>query len=506
LFAAATTAAALWAHSLMLAAVFGVLGLFIVAIVSATQADIAAVFVVAAVLGITPFQAVVPAALEPWHHSRAGGNDDAKVAKRVLVALGDSYLSGEGASVYYNGTDEAGGDQCRRSPTAWAALAGQLKPFTGLAFLACSGAGTDNVNSSGPMKTQTGEPGTQLNQYQTNQNPKSGHPITPWLVVVTVGGNDAGFGSIGQMCLAPGSCADRWPSHLRLNNLSAVQNALARTYDQIGRTFPRTPVLVVGYPNPIADTPGPDHKCGQLTFTYAERKFVTKFVTKLDRTMQTAARNRPNLYYLDQSLTVLKDAHLQLCDPANNGQPGLNFIGLRSMRGTSEQRFNPQNWIHNSLHPNERGHLAILRAFEGWIAAHPHAKSRAVNYYKHHGKPKDLAPARQAAIIVKPPCDIVSTSTNTCTRAGQTWALRQLGNAVMPAVLTLGLLAVGGAWAAGAALFGWRRQLAVKFDAAGASATTGTPTRPLGRPTAAGGPEPEEQPPGRTDGTPPREQ
>ena len=62
----------------------------------------------------------------------------------------------------------------------------------------------------------------------------------------------------------------------------------------------------------------------------------------------------------------LADAHLQLCDQDNDKRPGINFIGLRSVGGFAEQRFNPKNWYHNSLHPNERGHAAMLQVFEQW--------------------------------------------------------------------------------------------------------------------------------------------
>src|SRR4029450_77545 len=66
--------------------------------------------------------------------------------------------------------------------------------------------------------------------------------------------------------------------------------------------------------------------------------------------------------------TSLWVPRLRLWDPLNDGRPGLNFLGLRSVRGAAEQRFNPANWLHSSLHPNERGHAALLRAFQTWTA------------------------------------------------------------------------------------------------------------------------------------------
>jgi lysophospholipase L1-like esterase len=445
-FLLATIVASWRAHSTLLIGACVTLGLAIAAIASATQADIAAVFAVVAVLGVTPYQPGLPDTLMPQTFARHDPSDKAHVAQ-ILVALGDSYMSGEGASVYYSGTDEANGDQCRRSPTSWAAMAGQQPPFDGLAFLACSGASTFNVSDSGldglpQPRAQGGEPDTQIRQWNDLNDPLR---FSPKLVVVTLGGNDAGFGVIGQMCLAPGSCADRgdlWPT-----SLPQVKHALEHTYDRIAATFPDTPVLVVGYPNPIADT----SRCGQLALTGTERRFVRDFVTALDSTIKDAATSR-HFYYLDTSLQTLALAHLQLCDPRNEGQPGLNFIGLRSVRGNPEQRFNPQNWIHNSFHPNERGHQAILRAFETWWATHPKLTPRT--------SAAPIAPDPPAVATAQapnPPCDITAVVPHNCKQEGQRWALQQVGGMLIPGGLIFGLLVVGGAWAASVGLFGWRR-------------------------------------------------
>ena len=48
----------------------------------------------------------------------AGGppSTDLKAQSSDLLALGDSYMSGEGAKTFIKGTDEADADTCRRSP------------------------------------------------------------------------------------------------------------------------------------------------------------------------------------------------------------------------------------------------------------------------------------------------------------------------------------------------------------------------------------------------------
>ena len=149
---------------------------------------------------------------------------------------------------------------------------------------------------------------------------------------------------------------------------------------------------------------------------------------------------------------ALADAHLQLCDDRNSDRPGINFIGLRSVGGVAEQRFNPANWYHNSLHPNERGHAAMVQVFARW-------------WRSQHDRDGKLMLSERAPIkTLKPPpfgaptC-VLSTNTNKalerCTHMGQTWALEQLRKTLLPWLLLV-VLAAAGAWWFGAGLFGWK--------------------------------------------------
>ena len=129
-------------------------------------------------------------------------------------------MSGEGADIYYSESDQERGqhkNHCNRAPTAWAAMAGQTsRLFDSVAFLACSGARTYNVRHEVPpperartSKTaQYNEPGTQLDQVDALKE-RLGEDFNPSLVVISLGGNDAGFSTIGIMCLAPGDCIEK---------------------------------------------------------------------------------------------------------------------------------------------------------------------------------------------------------------------------------------------------------------------------------------------------------
>ncbi|MBM7807851.1 lysophospholipase L1-like esterase/MFS family permease [Geodermatophilus bullaregiensis] len=429
----------------------------VVALASSTQADIVVVLAVIALMGVTPQQARPP--VYP-------ADED-----EVLVALGDSYMSGEGAAIYFEQTDEGGGNACRRAPTAWAALAGQEPQFGGLDFLACSGARTYDVRAhegavpmtppevaavpAPPLAEQehlTDGLDTQLAQYARHEG-----DYEPGLVVISIGGNDAGFATIGQMCVAPGDCSterDTW-----LAGLDEVERELRRTYAEVRAAFAGVPVVVVPYPSPIAalDATGTSVQCDQISLDRAERTFVTQFLNALNGRIHAAA-NEAGFHYLAEMRNSLRDAHLQLCDPLNEERPGINFIGLRSVKGAPEQRFNPLNWSHNSLHPNERGHAAMLRTFQIWRAENPDLEVDAPN--------DPSAPTmEEASQEVAGAADCSVYADDGCRAEGTAWALGQIGRFGLTWGLGLGVVGTG-AWAFAVGLFAWRRHRRALYSAA----------------------------------------
>lgn len=326
-------------------------GLLMAALVSDTQLDVVLALVVIGVIGaVRPEQALAP----PYQPSPNAS---------TLVAFGDSYMSGEGAQSFFKGTDSGGGDQCRRAPTAWAALAvspqhAAATGAEGLAFLACSGAITTNVEPDGVP--QPGETLTQVPAYQALQATPGIGPFTPKLAVVSLGGNDAGFATIGEMCIAPGDCSDELTKFE--GNLPTVGNDLYQAYTSIRAALgPNVPVVAIPYPSPIDRTA---KSCGELALAPRERASIGDFLTDLDDEVHQAA-NRAHFYYLDSMVDAL--AGHQLCDR----HAGINFVRLYSLSGAAGERFNPKNWLHDSLHPNPYGHRLMLAAFTNWLARHP---------------------------------------------------------------------------------------------------------------------------------------
>jgi lysophospholipase L1-like esterase len=424
---------------------FAALALLVVAAVSSTQADIAAVIAVATLMGVTSTSQSKPAFPAP-------GTVD-------FVILGDSYISGEGAQIYYTEPqrDDEPHNNCHRAPTSWAALAAQ-RHYKSAAFLACSGARTFNVRRT-PARAkpsrQYNEPGTQLDQVQTLKA-KPLDRLTPSQVVISLGGNDVGFATIGMMCLAPGNCdelLDEW-----MSSLPELEATLRATYAEVRDEFKHAPILVVPYPVPVhADQAGKAVTCDEVALSQGDMRFIQAFLPALNATVKRAAVAE-GLDVLEGMETAFADAHLQLCDPGNDKRPGLNFIGLRSVGGVAEQRFNPANWYHNSLHPNERGHAAMVRAFEAWLAAGE--------------DPPDAELVAQPA--TEPKCDLVESHSKRklCTDVGLAWALGQVRNTLLWPWLELIAMATLGAWLLGVGLFGWRRPW---WDRTGLAAVTPLP-------------------------------
>ncbi len=442
----------------------GVLALLVVALASATLADIAVVLAALALLGVTPAQDAAPAGPDP--------TDGA-----VLVALGDSYMSGEGASVFIEGTDEGDGNECRRARSAWPVLASQQPPFDGIVFLACSGAETANVRDPARdalqprPEPQTGEVRTQLAEWSATYAPSVADPA---LVVLSLGGNDAGFASIGLTCLAPGDCSEAEPSRLwGRENLDRVENRLRQTYAQVRNTFTDTPVAVVPYPDPVAETA----PCEQAVLSDGDVDFIRTFVDRLNRRIRSVAADH-GFHVVNPMVSALAEHRLQLCDEANNGRPGLNFIGLRSVNGLAEQRFNPTQWHHNSLHPNERGHAALQVTFQRWLSQRggPDALSTPAEHLE--GPTREPVSEHYASEPGLHCAAYRFDGRRGCVAQSQLWAARQTGLFLVAWSLAA-LVVVAGAWVAAVALFGWRRGVHRRPGTAGHPSDDGHTPPPL---------------------------
>lgn len=212
-----------------------------------------------------------------------------------IVALGDSYSSGEGTSVpdgseFFRGTDHHGvritgsngegvenpdRNACHRSYDAWPYLIDPVgvpgaqtarslvqakSPLIDFQLLACSGAETRHVQAGGAG--QYGEL-SQLDRGFLDSNTT--------LITMTIGGNDVGFGPVIQACITSGvanppplsvPCQDRSaPEALASSGtvgqavdarLSSLETHLTILLQQIAAKAPNAKIALLGYPTLFA--------------------------------------------------------------------------------------------------------------------------------------------------------------------------------------------------------------------------------------------------------------
>ena len=224
--------------------------------------------------------AFVPLAAKPAH---------------FVVAMGDSYSSGEGGTTtgqydYYresanNGDDADIRNACHRSPWTWSRVArlpgspqtigeraDALDPSLDYHLIACSGATVKNLlptrdgfpDLADPPRDAEGEPGlpqygelTQIDQGFLDENTT--------LVTLSIGGNDAGFSKIITKCIAtppplPGppilSCP-LLPDDWGLSTLgrtvpermaTVVEDSIVTALAEVHRRAPNAEVKLMGYP------------------------------------------------------------------------------------------------------------------------------------------------------------------------------------------------------------------------------------------------------------------
>ncbi|MBD8057767.1 hypothetical protein IC607_02135 [Cellulomonas sp. JH27-2] len=199
--------------------------------------------------------------------------------KNIVVALGDSYSSGEGGTVagaatssYYAETDFFGNerlqDNCHRSPYTWSRVAQLTDSATPIGaradaldvsldyhLLACSGAVVRNVLPSG-TKDAEGLPSEgqhselpQLDQGFLDENTT--------LVTMSIGGNDAQFGPIVTKCTLLPRCdiiVRNEPAHIT----GPVTDSIVLALKAIRTKAPNAQIMIMGYPELLS---GPAGEC-----------------------------------------------------------------------------------------------------------------------------------------------------------------------------------------------------------------------------------------------------
>lgn len=306
-----------------------------------------------------------------------------------IVALGDSFISGEGAPEFFEGTNEAGGNQCRRAPTAHPFLIARALD-TNVLSLACSGAKIADLTNCGQMwpdgrrcraRPESTDTGDLYGDAANSTDPVVADPDAPnplvgvWadalasdvdvppgalpqlvsaidrgatdeadVVLLSIGGNDVGFSSIVKACLLPKGCEERREIWLEAIDLLGPQ--LDDVYAEVRRAFPTAAVLVMPYPMLVN---AERRTSCDLGLSQEEREFVVDFIQKLDLTIADAA-GRAGFEFVVDGVDAFDGA--QLCDD----EAGANHLKLVPPAGDPLGRYSPATWIPGSMHPNVLGH------------------------------------------------------------------------------------------------------------------------------------------------------
>jgi lysophospholipase L1-like esterase len=327
----------------------------------------------------------------------AGGSPVA--ARTAIVALGDSFASGEGGRWLGNGSDpfgtrsgtdraafDCGGWDCRYDPhrvygeseqsgchrSDVAPIRSAPIQVTEVVNLACSGARTSNLPPSADGgESLRGEP------PQADGLAQVAHRADVRLIVVTVGANDTGFGEVVARCALDWARSDPAdPRHCRraaqaeiAATLPAMRAGLARALGGIGATMAAAGyargeyrLVVIGYASPFPagrwirypEDGWSRLRSGGCPIWNADADWAAGEATPaIDRAMKAAAA-RAGAEFLD--LQHALDGH-QLCDRRAHrvGALGPDPATAEWVRRLG---FAP-GALRESLHPDAYGQRAV---------------------------------------------------------------------------------------------------------------------------------------------------
>jgi lysophospholipase L1-like esterase len=268
--------------------------------------------------------------IPPCTTTPVAGGDTARAGR--LLALGDSYSSGEGAGDYQPGTDTAD-NTCHRSRNAWPILLAHQRGLKALPSIACSGATLTDLISG---RAGSGQPERRLGQLGRIA-------ANATVVTVTIGGNDLGFRAVLQNCIV-GDCVARYrrPSGDILDaRIDDLARRLPAAYRAIHAAAPKARLFVVDYPKLFPDA---EPNCAALRrITPEEGDYLNRKVERADTAILDAAREA-GVTGIDVS-TALHGGELTCA-----GAQYLNRVSPRL------------KLLSASFHPNAAGQERLARA------------------------------------------------------------------------------------------------------------------------------------------------
>jgi len=267
--------------------------------------------------------------------------------QKILVAIGDSYISGEGADRYFPGTNVKNLNECRRSSSAYPFLVARELGWA-LEFYACSGAVTTDILDWGQQITAPDDV-PQIERLENLLDRIDGDPDREiGAVIISIGGNDAWFGAVAQACLAPGSCAEHRTTVLQ--NVEEIGKRVYAVHASV-RALTDAPIVAMAYPLAFSDV-----SCSDAPITEDELKFIIEFTEVLNDRLATSAK-RAGVNWFGPSMEAFAGA--RICDTDSVADSVVNLTNVNPQQGALLDRLNPLNWLHGNAHPKAEGHARI---------------------------------------------------------------------------------------------------------------------------------------------------
>ncbi len=288
-----------------------------------------------------------------------------------LVVLGDSYSSGQGTGDYLTGThgDTPGANQCRRSPKAYGPVL-----MAEATLIACAGAVTADFYDQQHSGTATMPPQLrQLRELALTDN-------SPDAVLLSIGGNDAGFVEFAARCMAGRAGTTCGTDVLDVKKLygeaaqrvSGIANSLHRVYRDVNRavndTYSRerrgakyAPIIVVPYPRimPSTQAGAAAAKHCQALINPQEIAFFNYFIDLLNLEIAAAVGNLRSqgipVRIASDVISAFQPNHT-ICD--GDASYAVATTDLLKLLPPPPEL----------LHPNTEGNRAMARAISAWAA------------------------------------------------------------------------------------------------------------------------------------------
>ncbi len=317
-----------------------------------------AIFVAGLVLGITLFFSEA----DKSNQDPSNGDNPLKIA-----AVGDGWMSGEGAAAFFPGTDRPGQNQCRRTSTSFPYIAARMLELPGeydgvaVQSFACSGATTRNVIPfEGLECTDEGFPdGCPAPQFERRADGRRDPAYQVErvstdtdVVLVMVGAGDVQLQDVIALCTSAhdpcASVAGPWAESFG----SVLEWRLTATYAAIAEQAPSAQIFAVTYPDPFYR-----ETCGRTRLAQDEIEFLSgTFISHLNDGITNAA-SAAGVRVID--LTEALVGH-RLCQPDDadglRPTPAVNSFQIRPVRGITSKL---SSWFHGSFHPTEYGHVLM---------------------------------------------------------------------------------------------------------------------------------------------------